>query len=182
MRGGNAFLRGAANGWEISGITQVESGAQLTAQSGTSLNFNYTGPLGAVNALGTPDITLYPLITCNPTSGLKKNQFVNPNCFAPAPVGSLGTGGLPYMAGPMFWNSDLSLLKSFKITERQSLQLRFSGFNFLNHGLQSFTNGDSNLKLNFPTGHTVTSNADTFGVADFHIGRRILELGVKYSF
>jgi hypothetical protein len=89
---------------------------------------------------------------------------------------------MPYMAGPMFWNSDLSLLKNFKITERQALQLRFSGFNFLNHGLSSFTNGDSNLKLNFQKGSNFTSNADTFGVADYHIGRRIVELGVKYSF
>jgi Carboxypeptidase regulatory-like domain len=188
IKGGNAFLRGAASDWEISGITQVESGAQLTAQSGTSLNFNYTGPVSNVQALGTPDITLYPLITCNPTSGLKHNQFVNPNCFAPAPVGSLGTGGMPYMAGPMFWNSDLSLLKTFRITERQGLQFRFSAFNFLNHGLLSFTNGDSNLKLNFPKGSNVTSNAnpanpnDAFGVANYHIGRRILELGLKYSF
>jgi hypothetical protein len=182
VKGGNAFLRGAVDGWEISGITQVESGAQLTAQSGTSLNFNYTGPLGAVNAVGTPDITLYPLLTCNPTSGLKKDQFANPNCFAPAPTGGLGTGGLPYLPGPMFWNSDLSLLKNLRITERQSFQFRFSAFNFLNHGLLSFNNGDSNLKLNFTGSSNITSNADSFGVANYHIGRRILELGVKYSF
>jgi len=182
LRRSNSFVRGALNGWEISGITQVQSGAQLTAQSGTSLNFNYSGPLGAVQALGTPDITLYPLIVCNPTSGLKHNQFANPNCFAPAPQGSLGTGGMPYMAGPTFWNSDISLLKNFQITEHQGLQFRFSAFNFLNHGLRSFTNGDSNLKLNFASGSNITTNADTFGVADYHLGHRILEFGLKYSF
>jgi hypothetical protein len=186
------FVRGAANGWQISGITQVESGSQLSSQAGSGgLNFNYSGPQSNIQALGTPDITLYPQITCNPTSGLGHNQFLNPNCFAPAPVGSLGTGRMPYMPGPMFWNSDLSLMKSFKITEHQNLQLRFAAFNFLNHDLLSFAPGDSNLKLNFDStgrlsngpGYSPTQTYNQiFGVATAHYGHRILELGVKYSF
>jgi len=188
MRGGNAFLRGAASGWQISGITQIESGAQLTNQSGSGgLNFNYTGPpgQGPIPALGTPDIVLYPQITCNPRSSLQHNQFLNPNCFAPAPNGRLGTAGMPYLPGPMFWNTDVSLLKTFKITERQGLQLRFAAFNPLNHPLLSLSNGDNNLKLNFNNNGaacTVTCNASTFGIATNHFGHRTLELGVKYSF
>jgi hypothetical protein len=180
----NAFVRGAANGWQISGITQIESGAQLSSNSSNAgsngLNFNYSGPLSNIQALGTPDITLYPTITCNPTSGLRHNQFLNPNCFAATPVGGMGTTRLPYMAGPMFWNSDLTLLKSFQITERQHLQFRFAAFNFLNHDLLSFTNNDSNLNAAFnSSGQLTTSN---FGVAQHHYGHRILEMGVKYSF
>jgi hypothetical protein len=179
---GNAFLQGAANGWQISGITQIESGAQLSAQGGVNLNFNFT-QAGAnqdnTHLLGTPDIPLYPLITCNPTKGLGPNQFLNPSCFAPAPAGSLGTGGLPYMPGPKFWNSDLSIMKNFKVTERQSLQFRFSGFNFLNHSLLSYTNNDNNLKLSFDSNGKPNSN---FGLAQYHVGHRILELGLKYSF
>jgi len=176
---GNALLRGAVNDWQISGITQIQSGVQLTAQSS---NFNYSGPLGALQALGTPDIPLYPLITCNPTHGLKANQYLNPNCFAPAPTGALGTAGMPYMPGPKFWNTDLSLFKGFKITERQGLQFRFAAFNPLNHGLPSFVNGDSNLKLNFPAGSNVTNNASTFGVTTAQFGQRKLEFGLKYTF
>jgi hypothetical protein len=129
--------------------------------------------------LGTPDITLYPLIVCNPSKGLTPNQFINPNCFKPAPVGSLGTGGMPYLAGPMYWNSDLTLMKNFKLSERQNLQFRFSGFDFLNHSLQSFTNNDNNLKLTFDSKGNANSN---FGLAQYRFGHRILELGVKYSF
>jgi hypothetical protein len=193
VKGGNSFLRGAANGWQISGITQIESGAQMTSQSPSGgLNFNYSGPLGSIQALGTPDITLYPLITCNPRSGLQHNQYLNPNCFAPAPVGSLGTGGLPYLPGPMFWNTDISLLKSFKITERQGLQFRFAAFNPLNHPLLSFDNGDNNLKAIFNSSGQLTNatstapcpgpSCTTFGYADHHFGHRTLELGIKYSF
>jgi hypothetical protein len=178
---GHAFLRNVVGGWQISGITQIESGAQLTNQSGSGgLNFNLTQAGNNISLLGTPDITLYPLITCNPTGGLKKDQFLNPNCFGPAPLGALGTGSAPYMPGPRFWNSDLTVSKNFKITERQAVQFRFAAFNFLNHSLLSFTNGDNNLKLNFDaTGKLTTPD---FGVAKYRFGHRIFEMGVKYSF
>ena len=73
----------------------------------------------------------------------------------------------------------------------------------MNHGLLSFTNGDSNLKLNMnDLGQVITGAVDpttgkpcpavtggvpcagksTFGDAGYHIGNRVLELGVKYSF
>jgi hypothetical protein len=156
-----------------------------------------------VLSVGTPDATLYPQITCNPTQGLGRNQYLNPACFtAPAP-GTLGTGSMPYMPGPMFWNTDLSLTKNMRITERQQLQFRFSAFNMLNHDLLSFGTGDSNLKLNInDLGQTITgavdpvtkvacpivtggipcNGASTFGVAGSHFGHRNIELGVKYSF
>jgi Carboxypeptidase regulatory-like domain len=179
---GNSFVRGAANGWQISGITTVESGAQLTNQAPSNgLNFNYSGPLNSTQALGTPDITLYPTFTCNPRSGLGHNQFMNPNCIAATGLGSWGTSKMPYLPGPMFWNSDLTLLKTFQVTERQRLQLRFAAFNFLNHDLLSFTTNDSNLKASSfnSSGQLTVSN---FGVAQHHFGHRILEMGVKYSF
>jgi hypothetical protein len=184
LRSGSGFVKSVANGWQISGITQVQSGAQIATQGGTNLNFNLNqGNIGPnqdnVHLLGSPDITLYPVITCNPTKGLKKNQFINPDCFAPAPVGQLGTGGIPYIPGPLFWNSDLTLIKNFRLTERQGLQFRFAAFNFLNHDLLSFVNNDNNLKLTFDANGKANSN---FGVATSHVGRRLIELGVKYTF
>jgi hypothetical protein len=198
---GNQLLRGLANGWQISGITQVESGSQISANSQVQgngfLNFQLSDPLNPVQALGTPDITLYPQITCNPRSGLHKGQYLNPNCFGPAPVGSLGSASLPYLPGPMFWNSDITLIKNLKLTDRQNLQFRFAAFNPLNHPLPSFQGNDGNLKLNFIDNNgsplTTTKNAtgtkpcpgpqcDAFGYADYHFGHRVLELGVKYSF
>jgi hypothetical protein len=205
--GNNRFVRGAAGGWQLSGITQVESGAQLSAggttgaTGPTSLNFQLTQG-GAnqdnIHLLGSPDITLYPQINCNPAAGIRgTNMFVNDSCFGPAPAGRLGNGAhLPYMAGPMFWSSDLTLMKNFKVTERQNLEFRIAAFNFLNHDLLSFTNSDSNLKLNFndigqvitgtscpaTSGGTPCNQTSTFGQAKYHVGNRLLEVGVKYSF
>jgi Carboxypeptidase regulatory-like domain len=188
----NRLLGGIVNGWEISGITQVQSGAQLTANTGANLGLN--GNSGGVALVGSPDVTPAPVLLCNPTKGLKSGQYVNPNCFGLPSAGNIGNTRFPYMAGPMYWNSDVTLVKEFTITERQKLQFRFSAFNFMNHALSSFSNGDNNLKLNFDSATGKLQNAtDTqhacpgpacaaFGYADYFYGHRILEMGVKYSF
>ena len=187
----NQILRGALDGWEISGITQVESGAQLTANTGANLGLN--GNSGGVTLVGSPDVTPAPTLLCSPTQGLKSGQYANPSCFGLPSAGGIGNGRFPFIAGPMFWNSDLTLVKQFTIREHQNLQFRFSAFNFMNHALSSFTAGDNNLKLNFDSTGKLTNATDTqhacpgpacaaFGYADAFYGHRILELGVKYSF
>jgi len=101
---------------------------------------------------------------------------------------------MPYLAGPMYWNTDLTLIKNIKITERQNLELKFAAFNPLNHSLPSFVTADSNLHLTFAGSGTVTTNAtdanhpcpgpncQAFGYADHAFGHRVLEFGAKYSF
>jgi hypothetical protein len=135
--------------------------------------------------LGTQDFTQQPTITCNPKKGLSlPHEYFNPSCFAPATAdGGFGTGGMPYLNGPMFWQSDLSLMKNFKITEHQNLQFRFAAFNFMNHDLPSFTTGDSGLHLNFDgNGKIIINPSSPFGIAQYVFGHRIMEMGVKYSF
>jgi hypothetical protein len=187
----NQILRGALDGWEISGITQVESGAQLTANTGANLGLN--GAAGGVTLVGSPDVTPAPTLLCSPTQGLKSGQYANPSCFGLPSAGGIGNGRFPFIAGPMFWNSDLTLVKQFAIREHQNVQFRFSAFNFMNHALSSFTAGDNNLKLNFDSTGKLTNATDTqhacpgpacaaFGYADYHYGHRIIEMGVKYSF
>lgn len=192
----NRLIRGFSSGWEISGITQLQSGAQLTAASNESFNMQ-NGPSG-VALVGSPDISVYPVLTCDPKQGVKKGQYVNPDCFALPSGTNFGNGRVPYLAGPMYWNSDASLIKRFSINEKQNLEVRFSGFNFLNHALPSFSSGDNNLKLNFNSkgvlqngNGTSTSNGggvcpgpycEDFGYADYTYGHRELEFGAKYSF
>ncbi|RPJ80577.1 MAG: hypothetical protein EHM18_18295 [Acidobacteria bacterium] len=84
---------------------------------------------------------------------------------------------------PAYFNSDLSVYKSFKVAEGHSLQLRFSGFNFLNHPLVSFNqNGMTNLTFSQPTPGQWALAAPDFGYANIKLGRRVLELALKYSF
>ena len=190
FRGSNAFARGALGGWEISGITQIESGANLTSVGGfggSGWNFNTSlSPTAAdveqtnLELLGTPDVQLQPVITCNPKHGLKPGYYLNPDCFAPPPGNGVnGSGRMPYLPGPMFWNSDLTALKNIRIGEHQSLQFRVAAFDFLNHDLPSFKSGDNNLQLGFDSNGKAPS---TFGQASTRFGHRIIELGLKYSF
>jgi len=201
VQGTNAFVRGAVNGWQISGVTTIESGMQLSnASSGSNRAFNMVQggatSQDAAHLLGTPNITIFPVLVCNPAKNLASNYFANPSCFKPQPVGKLGDASIPYLPGPMYWNSDLAVTKKFKITERQNVEFRASAFNFVNHGLQSFTNGDSNLQLQFNdlgqvitgtgcpsiSGGTPCAAKSTFGEATHHVGNRVMELMLKYSF
>src|SRR5262249_2392584 len=101
----------AVNGWQISGITQVQSGANLSGNSGQNFGMNlnnFTIPgtqfkVSNVSILGTPDIQLNPILTCDPRSNLGPHQYINPNCFAiPSGAGSNGPTIMPAIYGPAF--------------------------------------------------------------------------------
>ncbi len=240
-KGGNHLLAEGLNGWQISGISTLQSGPPLASLHGGNFGFGY-GQIQPVQVsmsqqesqtaeasctslygipadkngdhfcvtnmnptvwLGTPDYQLMPTLLCNPTSGLKKNQFINPACFGlPAPGGpstgaqatssnpsGQGVYRMPYMHGPAFMNHDLTLLKNFAAGDGKNLQLRLAAFNFLNHPLTSFNNNDSNnVTLAFQgatVGKALTVNNLThqnFGIADIKYGARLLELSAKFQF
>jgi len=192
----NQFVKQAVNGWQVSGIAQYQTGADL--QASVSSNFNYTGfiPAGttfmgrtitntiqasANNVLGSADITLMPTLTCDPKSGLKSHEFINGACFSPfATPGQQGNYIFPTLTGPGFFNTDLSLVKNFVFAEKRKLQFRFSGYNFLNHANRTFIGGDAGLNLTFNSSGTLTN--PNFGFANNTIGHRIIQMMVKFSF
>lgn len=177
----NSLVRQSVNGWEISGTSQVESGANLTSNSGWNLNMTLPSTLtntDPTHVLGSPDATLQPVLTCNPRSGLHGNYFLNSSCIT-YPTTTAGTTHMPYLPGPKFWKSDLTLMKQVKIREHQGLEFRAAAFNFLNHGLLSFAPGDSNLKAAFNANGQLS---DTFGLATAHYGQRIMEFATKFTF
>ncbi len=176
------------NGWQLSGITQVESGANLTGlSSGSDFNFGATGTvqgttynISSASLLGTPSIALHPIITCNPTANLAPHQFINANCFSePTQVGQNGPATLPAYYGPWFFNSDLGLFKNFQFSESKKLQFRIDGYNFLNHPLWSFYNTE-NLSLSYNAAGAQTS--PLFGLTTDKQGRRIVQLALKFYF
>jgi hypothetical protein len=185
----NKIGGGVINGWQLSGITQVQSGANLTGFSGGanfSLNLNSFNIPGtnyvASNAslLGTTDIQLNPILTCNPTSKLGPHQFINASCFSfPTQIGQNGPTELPAIYGPSYFNWDLGLFKNFQIGESKKLQLRINGYNFLNHPLWSFNGSHLNLGFDGTTGKL---NTPDFGTVTDKQGRRIVQLAVKFFF
>ncbi len=192
----NVFAKAVVNGWQISGISQFQSGSNL--QGVSSSNFSLGGTLPAGSVLpdgtvttkdvgispklinGTPDISVQPVLTCDPRNGLATNQFINPNCFALPTPGHNGAFIMPYLKGPAYFNNDLSAFKNFNFSENKKLQLRFSAYNFLNHPLASYIGGDPNLNLSFDSSGKVSNKR--FGYADYKIGHRIIQLAIKFYF
>ena len=82
---------GFLNGWQLSGITQMQSGANLTGFSINNANFgmNLNGAkipgtqfnISNVSLLGTNDIQLSPMLTCNPAVGLGNESVHQPELF-----------------------------------------------------------------------------------------------------
>jgi hypothetical protein len=185
---GNPFLAGVVNGWELSGYTTFQSGAPI--QPNTQESMNVTWPNNVSNSvyLGTNNQTLVPMITCDPRKGLASGQLFNPACFAPPAAGKQGDIIWPYIKGPGYFNSDLTLMKNFKIRESKSVQFRVHANNFLNHANPQFnTNGaqDLNLHFNLPStgGYSATNvNTQTTGFVRYTTGMRIIEFAVKFYF
>ncbi|MGB6728439.1 MAG: hypothetical protein WBE74_21280, partial [Terracidiphilus sp.] len=204
LRSGNMFAKGALNGWQLSGISQFQSGADL--QAAVTANFGYTawipagssylgsGPTAlpiqanAQNTIGSPDVTLMPKVICNPHSGLHAGQYVNGNCFSPfATAGQQGSYIFPTLTGPGFFDSDLSAFKNFVFgsSEQRKLTFRFSGYNFINHPVRTFeSSGDPALSLQFNNAGTLLQPATgvNFGYATYKTGHRIVQGEAKFTF
>jgi hypothetical protein len=207
----NAIAKGVINGWQFSGITTAQSGSPLQAVQNANFNFsgflapgtvlpngmivpadnsNYTATQSVIN--GSPDISVQPVLTCDPRKGLQHNQFINGSCFASPTPGHNGSYIMPYIKGPAFFNSDLSLFKNFQISESKKLQFRFSAYNFMNHPLTSFSpaGGDNNLNLSLDKTGKLASGTDAngksipsrFGYADYLYGARSVQLALKFYF
>ena len=140
--------------------------------------------------LGTPDVQLMPTIYCNPAGGPANHQYINGTCYGIPLPGQNGVLRPPYMHGPSYFNHDLTLLKNFRVRDKDNLQFRLAAFNFLNHPLVSFnsgnTAGDLTLSQQFGTaGQRLTTSDLTepgFGIAEVKYGSRLVELSAKYTF
>ena len=184
----NKWAGGFLNSWQISGITQIQSGVNLTGRSNQNFGMALNGAkipgttqnISATSLLGTPNIALTPIVTCDPKSNLAPHQFINASCFTfPNQIGQNGPTTLPVIYGPAYFNADLGLFKNFDIRERKKLQFRFNAYNFMNHPLWSFNGGNLNLGFNGTTG---LINTPTFGTVQTKQGHRIVQLATTFTF
>jgi hypothetical protein len=197
---GGAFL----NGWEVSGITGLQSGADVVAIN--TPNLSLSGTIGATTLangtanpnsipvsnteyLGTVDVDLQPTVTCNPRANLATHQFANGACFGLPNFLQNGQYVLPRLAEPKFFDTDISAQKAFPIHGAQNVTFRASAFNFVNHPLTTLSSAFTNqyyLNFNNPNSTSFAQSSSNtsagFGVLPFKTGRRIMELSIKYNF
>jgi hypothetical protein len=141
-RFGNAWTRLITNGWQISGVTIAQTGPVFTP--GVSVQ-------NSSNQVVTGSYTegWRPVIVpgCNPYTGSGNwNNYLNPACFQPATVGSIGLeSGINYLHGPGGVNFDMALEKEFAVIGdgKVHFQFRADAFNVFNHTI--FTGVNSSL-------------------------------------
>jgi len=99
---------------------------------------------------------MLPLLICDPRKHAS-GQYFNPNCFSTPQLGELGNFSWPYIRNPAYFDSDLGIYKSFRITENKRIELRVTAQNFLNHPLSQFgLAGTADETINLQQNTTVT--------------------------
>jgi hypothetical protein len=182
------------SGWEVGTIIQAQTGNPLNVTSGIS-NFTGTSALTAGGGL-RPDLLMPVGITGNPaqwfTNPVVCTPFAQtgitqplcsatPNAAFALPLGATPAGdhfgdlGRNVFTGPSFVNTDLSLVKNTKLTERLNLQFRTEAFDVFNH--PNF--GNPNLNPQSSSFGKITSTR--FPVGDFGSARQ-LQISLKLQF
>ena len=190
--GGHPLGNGVLDGWQVSGITEFDSGGPLSVLGGYgpgyTIGMTDTNTGTAAWRLtgryidGTPDESPVPLLVCNPTANLAPQQIFNGSCFQAPDHGKNGNYRIPYIHGPWYNNQDLSIFKNFQMGEARKLQLRVEAFNLLNHPLWGFASNDPALQLQVKDFAAPPVNASTAGVMTNKFGHRIMQLALKFYF
>jgi hypothetical protein len=158
----SAVAKGVLGGWEISGVTTMESGLPLFL----TLNGNQGG--NGIGATNRPNVS-------GPITYGNNTQFFNTGNFSTPAIGAWGNLAKGVARGPGRDNWNISLFKEFAVKERAKFQLRVESFNTWNHtelnGISTGVSFDSSGKVNNNFGQ-VTSVWDP----------RVFQLGGKFIF
>lgn len=102
--------------------------------------------------------------------------------FSYPAAGEIGNSGRNAFRGPRYFNTDMSLVKRFKITERHVVSFRAEAYDLFNNVNFRFPGASStNLALNYPGANLV--NAASFGKIGGTIGNpRIFQMALRYDF
>jgi hypothetical protein len=131
----NRLVKGVFGGWEAATILDYTSGSSMTIYSGRSA----TDAGGGITGSGTNQDNSRPFVvpgqSCYAGGGAPKFQWLNPNRWTLSgyPIGlSTGNAGVGECLSPGIANTDFSLYKNFKLTERLGMQFRMEFFNLFN--------------------------------------------------
>ena len=165
----NPALRTVVTGWQAALIYRIRSAPWLTVgMSPSDRQLSGTTNQRPLQVLRDP-LCPHPTSSC----------WINPAAFALPALGTLSTMNRGNVPGPGFWQLDLALTRSFRITEHQRLQVRGEAFNLTN----SFRAGvpAPNLTAGAP-GVSLAVGLPNFGQITSALDPRIVQLAIKYVF
>jgi hypothetical protein len=158
----NWFLKSVVAGWQLSGLTEEESGLPFSVTDGQDISHTGVG-------LDRPNILGNPRLSTSRSHVAKVAEYFNTAEFATQPVGTFGDARRNLMFGPGYANVDVAMLKDFRVTEGSGFQFRAEAFNLLNR-----------VNLSNPNGSM--SAGASFGRITSDISPRLIQLALKFHF
>jgi len=141
---------------------------------GVLYEFAPVAPLGVQNAASTTDLTgLDSCTVARPSSG----PFSLPGC------GQIGNLKIYSFRGPRAFFDDMSLSKSFTVTEKIKAQFRFDAFNVFNHVVYGFNANQGNTCVDSCGGNAgQITDVEGDSSPGSPTGLRQLQFGVRVTF
>jgi hypothetical protein len=142
------FMHAALANWAVSGVTIFQSGTPFSIlDSGAGTAFLGQGSTPLLGGSLAPGATIASGLTSGSIQSRVANGYLNLNAFTPAPqlyptqcqsdpnfcVTGFGDLGRNIYRGPHEQNWDFSLIKTFKVTERNEVRFTADFFNIWNH-------------------------------------------------
>jgi hypothetical protein len=157
--GTNRFLNASVAGWKIGLLETIQSGPPFTVT--TNANTTNAFPAGPLrpNLIGNP---VLPSGQQTPLHWFNTAAFANPAAF------TFGDAPRSVLRGPGLMTTDLTMEKTFALSERYRLDLRGEGYNLLNRP-----------NFNIPGS---TLGASDFGVISSAKPGRTIQLGARLNF
>ncbi len=166
-------------GWQVSGVTQFQTGTPGSVATGDDFAGVGTGSGSQLWQLNG-SVKVNGQFT-NPGEGISTSYITIPRdasgrqqLYSQPTAGTFVKDRLRnIMYGPGFQNWNLSLFKNFKIQERVNIQLRADGYNFVNHPNWGGSTGG---------GLDRNPNSGTFGQVTAKGGERNMQFGLRIGF
>ncbi|TAM78963.1 MAG: hypothetical protein EPN47_19830 [Acidobacteria bacterium] len=187
FQSGNRGLDAIVGGWQLNGITSITSGSPFGVSASNSIpNVGTTGNTERADLCGNPAIS-------NPTPGQWFNNAVAVNgsgkvipgtcasggAFAVPSSFTFGNSGRNILRGDGRANFDLSVFRSFQITESKRLEFRAESFNFANSPIWGLPG--SNISSNFSTNPARNTFGRVTGTGSGYAPRQ-LQFALKFYF
>jgi hypothetical protein len=141
-----------AGGWSLNGLFSSLSGQPFSV-SGSSASCNCPGNTQRANQI-------LPTVA-RTGDGVNGTSWINPLAFANVTTATFGTEGFDTMRGPGHVNLDMSIFRTFQVTERFRLQFRAEAMNVSN--TPHFSNPGANVSTVVLNPDGTVNNLGGFG-------------------
>jgi Carboxypeptidase regulatory-like domain/TonB-dependent Receptor Plug Domain len=190
----NRLVDAALGGWLVSGTLYYHTGFPFSLEDAGDFNGEIAGNFGAggvvlaqpitavQNSCTNPGVQCYSLAQFAGQQNPALSGPCNP-CGNPAPTG-YGDFRRNTYRGPNYFNTDFSLRKNFRVTERLGLQLGANAYNVLNHPNFQVPDNSTGFGPSFGVIKSTVSPATTpYGAfAGSLAANRILQVMAKFTF